>query len=158
MGGTDPLSYGSLWDRLVRGVRWSWVDPRYRAALPPDLDASVMTLESRDRLHAKQGRSTATGRLSSAPEQPIERRGRRVPAIAPLGPVAVYLKRHFRLPWLARVAALVDPAGRHSPGAAEWAHLRTGPGAGRARFPRSSRPASGSGPGPACKATSWWPS
>ena len=36
---------------------------------------------------------------------------------------AVYLKRHFRLPWNAGVAALVDPAGRHSPGAAEWAHL-----------------------------------
>ena len=45
------MSYGSLWERLVRGVRWSWVDPRYQAALPPDLDASVMTLESRDRLH-----------------------------------------------------------------------------------------------------------
>ena len=35
------MSYGSLWERLVRGVRWSWIDPRYRAALPPDLDASV---------------------------------------------------------------------------------------------------------------------
>ena len=32
VGGPDPLSYGSLWERLVRGVRWSWVDPRYRAA------------------------------------------------------------------------------------------------------------------------------
>jgi heptose I phosphotransferase len=37
--------------------------------------------------------------------------------------VAVYLKRHFRLPWPSRLAALLDPAGRHSPGAAEWAHL-----------------------------------
>ena len=37
--------------------------------------------------------------------------------------MTVYLKRHFRLPWPARLAALVDPAGRHSPGAAEWAHL-----------------------------------
>ena len=53
------MSYGSFWERLVHGVRWSWVDPRYRSALPADLDASVMTLESRDRLHAKQGRSTA---------------------------------------------------------------------------------------------------
>ena len=41
----------------------------------------------------------------------------------PPGPLTVYLKRHFRLPWLARLAALVDPAGRHSPGAAEWSHL-----------------------------------
>ena len=38
--------------------------------------------------------------------------------------MAVYLKRHFRLPWNARLAALLDPAGRHSPGAAEWAHLQ----------------------------------
>ena len=53
------MRYGSLWERLVHGVRWSWIDPRYQSALPPDLDASVMTLDSRDRLHAKQGRSTA---------------------------------------------------------------------------------------------------
>jgi heptose I phosphotransferase len=39
-------------------------------------------------------------------------------------PLAVYLKRHFRLPWTARLAALLDPAGRHSPAAAEWANLK----------------------------------
>ena len=48
------MSYGSLWERLVRGVRWSWIDPRYRPALPADLDASVMTIEAVDRLHAKR--------------------------------------------------------------------------------------------------------
>ena len=67
-----------------------------------------MALESPDRLHAKQGRSTARVRL---------RRGRG-------GPLSVYLKRHYRLPWPARLAALVDPGGpalaRRS---AEWAHL-----------------------------------
>ncbi len=104
------MRYGSLWDRLVRGVRWSWTDPRYQSALPPDLDASVMALDSRDRLHAKQGRSTA--RVVFHP-----------PAQTSSGPLAVYLKRHFRLPWPARLAALVNPAGRHSPAAAEWAHL-----------------------------------
>jgi heptose I phosphotransferase len=106
------VSYGSLWDRLVRGVRWSWVDPRFRPILPADLDAAVMTLESRDRLHAKQGRSTARVIFH--------------PATGPAanGPLSVYLKRHFRLPWPARVAALLDPGGRHSPGAAEWAHLQ----------------------------------
>lgn len=106
------MSYGSFWERLVRGVRWSWVDPRYGSALPPDLDASIMTLDSRDRLHAKQGRSTA--RVVFHPASG--------PAETPR-PLAVYLKRHFRLPWPARLLALVDPAGRHSPGAAEWAHL-----------------------------------
>ncbi|MFO0888718.1 MAG: lipopolysaccharide kinase InaA family protein [Isosphaeraceae bacterium] len=101
------MKYGSFWERLVRGVRWSWVDPKFGPALPPDLDGSIMTLESRDRLHAKQGRSTA-----------------RV-IFHPAGPraVAVYLKRHYRLPLLSGLAALVNPAGRHSPGAAEWAHL-----------------------------------
>ena len=118
------MSYGSLWERLVHGVRWSWVDPRYQAALPPDLDASVMTLESRDRLHAKQGRSTARVVFHPAPERSDRASGTVSADETPARPVAVYLKRHFRLPWNARVAALLDPAGRHSPGAAEWAHLR----------------------------------
>jgi heptose I phosphotransferase len=96
----------SLLGRLVRGSRWTWVDERFRAALPADLDARVMTLESRDRYHAKQGRSTA-----------------RVVFSSPAGPLPVYLKRHYRLPWRSRLAALVDPAGAHSPGAAEWRHL-----------------------------------
>jgi heptose I phosphotransferase len=108
------LRYGSLWDRLVRGVRWSWIDPRYRAALPANLDASVMTLETRDRLHAKQGRSTA--RVVFHPPA-----GTTDPT--PPGPLAVYLKRHFRLPWPARLGALINPGGRHSPAVAEWAHL-----------------------------------
>src|SRR5262249_14130972 len=41
----------------------------------------------------------------------------------PDGPLAVYLKRHDRLPWRSGVAALVHPRGAHSPGAAEFAHL-----------------------------------
>jgi heptose I phosphotransferase len=100
------VSYGSIWERWAHGVSWTWVNDRYRARVPEDLAATVMTLESRDRFHAKQGRSTARVVLS-APERPL----------------AVYLKRHFRLPWASRVAALLDPAGRHSPAAAEWAHL-----------------------------------
>jgi heptose I phosphotransferase len=62
------------------------------------------------------------------------------------------LKRHFHLPWIARVASLFDPAGRHSTAAAEWLHLervrtlgisvpevvaageRIGPGAGLQSF------------------------
>jgi heptose I phosphotransferase len=104
-GGSGP-SAGSLWHRLLRGSRWTWIDERFRAALPADLDARVMSLESRDRYHAKQGRSTA-----------------RVVFHAPSGPLPVYLKRHYRLPWLKRLAALIDPAGGHSPGAAEWHHL-----------------------------------
>jgi heptose I phosphotransferase len=117
------VTYGSLWERLVRGVRWSWIDPRYQAALPPDLDGSVMTLESRDRLHTKQGRSTARVIFHDpAPSDRAVEAGQRDGASR--APVAVYLKRHFRLPWPQRLAALFNPAGLHSPAAAEWAHLQ----------------------------------
>jgi heptose I phosphotransferase len=87
-------------------VKWTWINEHYRARLPADLDLTVMSLESRDRFHAKQGRSTARVVLEKANR-----------------PLAVYLKRHFRLPWSARLAALFDPAGGHSPAAAEWSHL-----------------------------------
>jgi heptose I phosphotransferase len=100
------MSHGSLWDRLVRGTRWSWAAERHLAALPADLDATVMDWHTPDRHHAKQGRSTARVRLD-----------------APSASLSVYLKRHHRLPWPSRLAATLDPAGRHSPAAAEWAHL-----------------------------------
>jgi heptose I phosphotransferase len=101
----DPAR-GSFWKRLTRGTRWTWLDPRFRAALPADIEETVMALESRDRLHAKQGRSTA-----------------RVVFHGPDGPLPVYLKRHYRVGWPSRLAALIDPRGRHTPGAAEFAHL-----------------------------------
>ncbi|HEV3166883.1 MAG TPA: lipopolysaccharide kinase InaA family protein [Isosphaeraceae bacterium] len=97
---------GSLWARLVRGTRWTWFADRYRPALPADFAATVMTLKTDDRFHAKQGRSTARVRFHS-----------------PAGTLSVYLKRHYRLPWPARVAALVNPSGQHTPASAEWAHL-----------------------------------
>jgi len=101
------MTHGPLWQRLVRGTRWVWRAHRYHEALPDDLDATVMTLDARDRLHAKQGRSTA-----------------RVVFHAPSGPLPVYLKRHYRLPWRDRLAAVLNPNGHHSPAAAEWAHLQ----------------------------------
>ena len=97
---------GTIADRLTRGVRWTWTSDDYRAALPGDLDATVMAMETSDRLHAKQGRSTARVRFDS-----------------PWGPLSVYLKRHYRLPWLARLGALVLPSRRFTPGASELAHL-----------------------------------
>jgi heptose I phosphotransferase len=106
VGGTGA-STGSLCRRLVRGSHWTWIDERFRACLPADLEQRVMTLESRDRYHAKQGRSTARVIFHAGSE-----------------PLSVYLKRHFRLPWRSRLAALIDPAGAHSPGAAEWLHLK----------------------------------
>ena len=93
-----------VWTRLVEGTRWAWVSEDYRAALPADLPETVMGLESSDRHHAKQGRSTARVRFDS-----------------PWGPLSVYLKRHHRLPWPARVGALLFPGGLHTPAAAERA-------------------------------------
>ena len=71
-----------------------------------------MTLDTPDRLHVKQGRSTArvifhaVGQSGSPPRA-----------------LSVYLKRHYRLPWTARLAATVHPSGRYSPAAEEWTHL-----------------------------------
>jgi heptose I phosphotransferase len=97
---------GNPWSRLRRGARWAWVSDDYRAALPADLPESVMTLAATDRHHAKQGRHTARVRFDS-----------------PWGVLTVYLKRHERLPWASRLAALVYPAGKFTPAAAEASHL-----------------------------------
>lgn len=106
MTGRMPNPRGSFWARLTRGTRWTWTADAYRDGLPADLDETVMGLEATDRHHAKQGRSTA-----------------RVVFHRPSGPLAVYLKRHYKLPWKARLAALIHPSGAHSPAAAEFRHL-----------------------------------
>ena len=99
-------AHGTLLTRLLRGTNWSWKAERHNSSLPSDLDSRVMTLESLDHHHAKQGRSTARVRFDSGG-----------------GSLSVYLKRHYRLPWPNRLAALIHPGGRHSPASAEWAHL-----------------------------------
>ena len=98
--------HGTLLGRLTRGTSWSWRAERHGPALPTDLDVTVMDLKSADRHHAKQGRSTARVRFDSGQ-----------------GSVTVYLKRHYRLPWVSRLAALLNTGGRHSPASAEWSHL-----------------------------------
>jgi heptose I phosphotransferase len=103
------VSRGSLWGRITRGIRWSWVNPRYRGSVPDNLDDSVMGLVATDRLHVKQGRSTGRVLFPETPGKP---------------PLSVFLKRHYRLPWLLGLAATLRPAGRYSPAAAELAHLR----------------------------------
>jgi heptose I phosphotransferase len=105
--------HGTLLTRLIRGTSWSWRDERHVSILPSDLDAKVMSIESSDRHHAKQGRSTARVRFDSGVDS-----------------ITVYLKRHYHLPWASRVAALFHPGGRHSPASAEWAHLQRAKGLG----------------------------
>ncbi|WZO97935.1 lipopolysaccharide kinase InaA family protein [Isosphaeraceae bacterium EP7] len=101
------MNHGSFFARLFRGSRWAWQSDRHVASLPVDLDATVMGLQARDRLHEKQGRSTArvVFRADSGEALPT------------------YLKRHYSLPWPERLSALLNPAGRHSPATAEFAHL-----------------------------------
>ena len=99
------MSLGFL-DRLVRGTRRTWLSERHTGALPPDLADTVMAIESADRYHAKQGRSTARVRFD-----------------APGGGLSVYLKRHDQLPWTSRLAALLHPEGDHSPATTERRHL-----------------------------------
>jgi heptose I phosphotransferase len=100
-------------------VSWTWINDRYRESLPADLDVSVMTLNTPDRLHVKQGRSTARVRFHSR-EQTGPSSG---PAPRAL---SVYLKRHYRLPWSTGLAATIHPSGGYSPAAEEWAHLERG--------------------------------
>jgi heptose I phosphotransferase len=110
------VNYGSLRQRWTRGVSWTWVNDRYRDSLPADFHSGLMALDATDRLHVKQGRSTARVVFHAA-----DRRG---PSCeAPPRPLPVYLKRHYRLPWPAGVAATIHPSGRYSPAAEEWAHL-----------------------------------
>jgi heptose I phosphotransferase len=87
-------------------VRWSWLSSDFRAYLPADLPETVMAIESADRLHVKQGRSTARVRFDTA-----------------TGLMSVYLKRHMRLSWPKRLGALLFPWRHYSPGAAEFAAL-----------------------------------
>lgn len=93
--------------RLRHGQRWSWTSDDYRAALPADLDETVMAIETADRLSVKQGRSTARVRFDS-----------------PWGTLSVYLKRHYRLPWTSRIAAMIWPSRRFTPGGSELSHLQ----------------------------------
>jgi heptose I phosphotransferase len=84
-------------------VSWTWVNGRYRDALPAGFDAGLMALETPDRLDVKQGRSTARVRFDTG--------------------LSVYLKRQYRLSWTARLAAMFHPSGRHTPASAERHHL-----------------------------------
>jgi heptose I phosphotransferase len=113
------VKYGSLWERWARGISWTWINERYRSRIPDDLAATVMTLESHDRFHAKQGRSTARF-VFHVGEERSPAHATRASARSDL---AVYLKRHYRLPWASRLLALVHPAATHSDAVAEWIHL-----------------------------------
>jgi hypothetical protein len=96
----------SIWSRLVQGVtqvrqRFDWTE-----MAGPDWVARIMDLAVTDRFHAKQGRSTGRLILTSG-----QRR------------LAVYLKRHYRLPWRQGILATLWPAAEWSPAFQEWSRL-----------------------------------
>jgi heptose I phosphotransferase len=96
----------NLWQRLVRGTRRFWQRADWEQFAGRDWAERIMDLAVTDQFHAKQGRST--GRWV------MQARDRRL---------AVYLKRHYRLPrWLGLLAA-IWPEGSWSPAVQEWQHL-----------------------------------
>jgi tRNA A-37 threonylcarbamoyl transferase component Bud32 len=106
------ISDFSLWRRLLLGVR-RW---RQRSDWPrfvgPDWTERIMDVAITDRFHAKQGR--ATGRWIIA--GPTEERARHL---------AVYLKRHYELPWWRGWLATLWPRRNWSPAWREWQQLES---------------------------------
>jgi Lipopolysaccharide kinase (Kdo/WaaP) family len=95
-----------FWHRLVHGSRRVWQHTEWARVLPADWAERIMTVDVTDRFHAKQGRST--GRWIVENER---------------GRVAVYLKRHYRLPRLHGLLATLWPRGDWSPAEQERRRL-----------------------------------
>jgi heptose I phosphotransferase len=96
----------TVWQRLARGARRLYERPDWGRFAGPDWAERIMAVAVTDRFHAKQGRST--GRL-------ILRAGEQR--------LAVYLKRHYRLPWWRGLLAALWPDGGWSPALEEREHL-----------------------------------
>jgi heptose I phosphotransferase len=96
----------TLWQRLFRGVRRLRQRPDWPAFAGPDWAERIMTAEVTDRFHAKQGRSTGRWVLHAG-----------------AGRLAVYLKRHYRLPWWRGLLAALWPDAGWSPALQEVRHL-----------------------------------
>jgi len=100
----DPVS--CLWHRLVRGTRLLRRAPDWDRFAGEGWEDRIMAEPVTDRLHEKQGRSIG--------RRVFEEGGDRL---------SVYLKRHYKLPWLHGVLATLFPNGAWSPGLQEWQHL-----------------------------------
>src|SRR5687767_11951801 len=97
---------GSLWQRLTRGMRHVHARDDWNELAGDDWPDRILDVPVTDDFHAKQGRST--GRWI------MERDARRL---------SVYLKRHYRLPWLHGLLATLWPDGAWSPGMRERRNL-----------------------------------
>src|SRR5690349_6032107 len=97
----------TLWDRLSRGVCRVQQRPDWSRWAGADWVERIMAIPVTDRFHAKQGRSTGRWILAGADR-----------------PLAVYLKRHHRLPRWRGLLAAVWPDHGWSPALQEWHHLQ----------------------------------
>jgi heptose I phosphotransferase len=125
----------TLWRRLFRGSRHVRRRPPWDRLAGPGWEGRILDVPVTDNFHAKQGRST--GRLV------LERDGLRL---------AVYLKRHLRLPWWRGLLALLRPGAGWSPALAEWDHLEWARGEG---LPVPRPVAGGEFVGPGCRLRSF---
>src|SRR5262249_43437689 len=96
----------SLWQRWFRGVRRLRQRPDWIRFAGPDWADRIMTADITDRFHAKQGRSTGRWILHDRHDR-----------------LAVYLKRHYRLPWWRGLLAWLWPNAGWSPAFQELKHL-----------------------------------
>jgi Lipopolysaccharide kinase (Kdo/WaaP) family len=96
-----------LWQRLIRGVRRIEERPDWANFAGPDWAEHIMQVSVTDDFHAKQGRSTGRWIL-----QGDNRR------------LAVYLKRHYRLPFWHGLMATLWPGKGWSPALQEARHLQ----------------------------------
>lgn len=96
----------TIWQRLFRGVRRLRQHPTWAPLAGDGWADHIMGLALQDRFHAKQGRSIVRWSL-----QNDDRR------------LAVFLKRHYRLPWWRGLLALLWPNRPWSPALQEWEHL-----------------------------------
>src|SRR5262249_11266521 len=96
----------TLWDRLLQGVHRLRYTADWTRRAGPDWVDRIMAIPVTDRFHAKQGRSTGRWILPG-----------------PGRPLAVYLKRHYQLPWWRGLLAAVWPDRGWSPALEEWHHL-----------------------------------
>jgi heptose I phosphotransferase len=96
----------SLWRRLISGCRRLYVRPDWEEFAGQGWANRIMQAGVTDDFHAKQGRSTGRWVLEAGTRR-----------------LAVYLKRHYRLPFWNGWLATLWPRGDWSPAMREYRHL-----------------------------------
>jgi heptose I phosphotransferase len=100
------VSGETLWQRLTRGVRRLKQRPDWEQFAGRGWADRILAVAVTDRFHAKQGRSTGRWVRQAGGQR-----------------LAVYLKRHYRLPWWTGWLAALWPEAGWSPALTEWRHL-----------------------------------